>query len=292
MTVTSDSIASDLHRLNVHQGDVLLLRANLGAIGLPKDVEDRRKTADRILEAILQALGPSGTLVSLAYTGAPWFGARKGYFFDPKANSSAGALPNVMLKHPDSMRSRHPTNSVVAIGPDAAGIVEGHDEHAPAYEPIRKLVALDAKMGLIGIVGSSPGFTTTHLAEFDLGLHKRLILPTLSSVRFEDADGIVRSFHRTDPGLCSKSFTKFYAFYVTQGILLSGSVGEAYSIFVPARPAYEIETSILKENPKFNICGSPDCVVCNGRRWDRLHYLPGFLMRRMYRKIRRRAARG
>lgn len=270
----------------------MLLRANLGAIGLAKDAEDRRKTADRLLEAILQALGPSGTLVSLAYTSAPFLGARKGYFFDSNSKSYAGALPNVMLKHPKALRSTHPSNSIVAIGAEAAGIVEGHDAYAPAYEPIRKLIALDAKMGLIGTVGSSPGFTTAHLAEFDLGLHKRYIFPTVSSIRFEDADGVERVFHRTDPGLCSKSYIKFYAFYATHEILLSGYVGNAYSIFVPAKPAYEIEASILKDDPKFNICGRTDCFVCNCMRWDRLHHLPAYLMRRIYSKIKRRAAGG
>lgn len=87
-----------------------------------------------------------------------------------------------MLSHPKAFRSKHPTNSYVAIGKNAKYIFGNHDENSGSYEPIRKIVELEGKMILIGCVESSPGFTTTHLAEVDLGLHKRIIFPNLWSI--------------------------------------------------------------------------------------------------------------
>jgi len=82
----------------------------------------------------------------------------------------AGALPQKMMEMQESRRSRHPTCSFVAIGKNAELVTTGHGPQSPAYEPVRKIIDLHGKMALVGCVSSSPGFTTAHLAESDLGL--------------------------------------------------------------------------------------------------------------------------
>ena len=181
--------------------------------------------------------------------------------------------------------------SYVAIGRLAEDFVEGHDENAPAYEPIRKLIAHNGRCALIGCAASSPGFTTTHLAEADLGLLSRVILPSLNTTYYESTDGQLKVFRRKDLGLCSMSFSKFYSHYVTEGILTTGLVGNAYSIAAPAREAYAVDRRILAREPQFNVCGSDYCFTCNARRWDRLHKMPGFFLRLIASRLRRQVAR-
>ena len=179
--------------------------------------------------------------------------------------------------------------SYVAIGRMAEELTRDHDENSPAYEPIRKVIQANGKNVLVGCVDSSPGFTTAHLAEFDLGYTKALpILPRLVSTYFVNPQGEIRLFRRKDLGLCSNSFYKFYALYVKCGILATGRIGEAYSILAPAQKCYEIELETLRGDRRFNLCGSKDCRMCNAGRWDRLHHAPSFIGRKLLRMLKTR----
>lgn len=279
--ISTKQLASGLRTLGVVTGDTVLVRAGLRGVG---EIEGGPLG---FLRALLEAVGQSGTIVSLAFTDSVFLRRpRMEDAFTPLKKSNAGALPNVMLQHPGRLRSTHPTCSYVAIGSAASRILNGHDETAGAYEPVRRIVALEGKCVLVGCVESSPGFTTSHLAEAELGLYKRIIFPQLNSSYYRTSSGELKLFRRRDLGLCSRSFYKFYAHYVARGILSTGMVGAAYSILAPARQAYEVDLDILKKNPRFNVCDSPDCFCCNAGRWDRLHCFPRYALRRLLRRPR------
>jgi aminoglycoside N3'-acetyltransferase len=140
-------------------------------------------------------------------------------------------------------------------------------------------------MMLIGCVVSSPGLTTAHLAETDLGLHNRIILPKLSNCYYKNDDGVISLFRRNDIGGCSYTFQKFYAHYLLNNILQQGYIGNAHSIVVDAEKAYVIEKEILRKNPKYNICDRPDCFLCRARRWDNLKDILFFLIKKIYQKL-------
>lgn len=277
MEITRESIRHDLHKLGVVEGDVVLVRAGLKAVGA--------RDQSSFLDALLDTVGSSGTVASLAFTkgGFAWQASKiPPYTLD--STSYAGALPNLMIARPHAHRSRHPQCSIVAIGKHARQLTDGHGPHSRAYEPVRKLIAHKAKMLVAGCVDSSPGFTTAHLAEADLGLHRRRIAPWLAISRYVDEHGTVRTFYRKDPGLCSKSFWKFYAAYVKGGHLAAGLVGNAYAICAPAAECYAIECELLEKNKAFSACDSFDCAACNLMRWDRIHRWPAFLLGRVLRK--------
>jgi aminoglycoside N3'-acetyltransferase len=274
------SFHDDFLRLGIAPGDVVLARAAYRAVGKPG-----AGGADFLAE-LLDFLGDQGTVACLAFTkgGFRWQASR----LEPytlTTPSYAGALPNAMLAHPAAHRSRHPQCSFVAIGRHAQAITAGHGPDDGAYEPMRKLIALNARMLVAGCVASNPGFTTTHLAEVDLGLHRRRIGRWLYVSRYLDDHGRVRIFQRRDPGCCSNSYWKFYAAYVRHGILTTGTVGNAYAICAPAAQCYAIEREILARDSRFNLCDSPDCLTCNALRWDRIHRWPAWLVRRALRSF-------
>ncbi|HGF7535136.1 TPA: AAC(3) family N-acetyltransferase [Vibrio cholerae] len=277
------SLISAFKELGIKKGDVLLIRAGLGSVGR---IEGGAST---FVEALIEAVGEEGTVFSLAFTSGAAFIKKPKVeeAFDIKKKSYAGALPNAMLKHPAAYRSKHPMCSYIAIGKHAEYLIQNHDHESGAYEPVRKVIELGGKCVLVGCVKDSPGFTTTHLAEADLGMLKLNIFRKLISVYYKTDDGDLAIFKRTDPGLCSNSFYKFYAHYVSEGILHTGRIGKAYSIVASAAETYEIDKKILSKNKKFNICGSPDCFVCNAGRWDRLQYMPSYILRRILKKITR-----
>ncbi len=276
-TITKDSLIEDLKNLGISSGDTVLIRTKLSVIG--------KINKRDVLEALLNIIGAEGTLVGLAFTKS--FTIKKPNpenYFHIKTPTYAGALAQMMLDHPDAKRSVHPMCSFVAIGKHAEEIVNRHDHLSPAYEPMRKLMDLNVKGVLIGCLEESPGFTTAHLAEYDLGLHKRVIFPWFTRVYFQN-EGKMKLFRRKDVGLCSQSYSKFYPYYQKEGLLKEGMVGNAVSILVPLKEAYKIEYSLMKSDAKFNICDNALCFACNVRRWDRLHKMPGILYKFLKKKL-------
>lgn len=279
--ISKAELIRDFQNLGIQSGDVVLIRASLGAVGKISG------GAEAFVDALSDVVGTDGTIVSLAFTDSSFIKNPKiEDAFDLKKKSYAGALPNTMISRTGALRSRHPTCSYVAIGKHARYIIEDHDEHSPAYEPIRKIVELNGKNVLVGCVAASPGFTTTHLAESDLGHLKTLpVFPWLKKTYYYDKSGNLKLFLRKDPGLCSNSFYKFYSLYVKNGILKTGHIGGAYSIIAPAKECFEIERQTLSSDKKFNICGSKDCWTCNAGRWDRIHHAPMFIFRKLFKKL-------
>lgn len=259
-----------------------MVRADLGAIG-----KITTKKREDYINFILDAVGEEGTIVGLSFTESFFIKKNMNIVFDGTNKSYTGAFANTMLSHPQAIRSTHPTNSYVAIGKNAKYILEGHDENSGAYEPIRKIVELGGKMILIGCAESSPGFTTTHLAEVDLGLHKRIIFPTLNGAYYKK-DGEVKLFKRKDLGSCSSTFYKFYGHYVKNELLQQGYVGNAYSILIDAKKAFELDLEILNSNPKITLCDSPTCMLCRARRWDNLKDMPIYFITQAIPKLIRK----
>ena len=82
----------------------------------------------------------------------------------------------------------------------------------------------------------------------------------------QDGDHI-RWFERRNVAGCSAGFGKFYSRYEAAGILRSGSVGGAYSIFADAAAAYRIEHAILVKDPTAAFCDDPFCTSCGLRTY-------------------------
>ena len=277
-----ENLKNNLLGLGVKKGDTLLVRADLGTIGKI----DTKKREDYI-NFMIETVGEEGTIVGLSFTDGFFVIKNKNKIFDGTNKSYTGAFANTMLKHPKAFRSKHPTNSYVAIGKNAKYILENHDENSGAYEPIRKIVELGGKMILIGCVESSPGFTTTHLAEVDLGLHKLIIFPTLNGAYYKK-DNEIKLFKRKDLGSCSSTFYKFYGHYVKNELLIQGYVGNAYSVLIDAKKAFDLDLCILKANPKITICNNQKCMMCRARRWDNLVDIPMFVVMNIIPKIVRK----
>ncbi len=274
-----EKLINDLENIGVKKGDTLLIRADLGAIG---KLESKKR--EDYINFLLGAVGEEGTIVGLSFTSGFFIKKSKTNIFDGTNKSYTGAFANTMLKHPKSIRSLHPTNSYVGIGKNAEYILKNHDENSGAYEPIRRIMELNGKMVLIGCVKSSPGFTTTHLAEVDLGLHKKIVFPTLNGAYYKK-DGEVKLFKRTDLGSCSSTFYKFYGYYVKNELLQQGYIGNAYSILIDTKKAYETDCKVLQENPKITLCNNSSCMLCRARRWDNLKDVPLYILRKLFSKI-------
>jgi aminoglycoside 3-N-acetyltransferase len=274
---TRESLRQDLEQLGLQRGDLALVRADVGEIGRVKG-----GTGESLIGALRDAVGPEGTLVALAFTKTTFLGRlRDSDVFDEKTPPTTGALARLFLEQPDAVRSRHPTNSFVALGARAAEVMAGHDERASSFAPMGKLVEHSGKQVLVGCTRSSPGFTTVHWAQHVLGLDRRSILRGWFGARYEK-DGAVHTFRREDIGGCSLGFHKLYAEYEKAGLLRRGLVGKAESMLISAPAAYALEHRILSKDPRAVLCDDPLCAFCRGswlyNKREMLAFYPRFVV--------------
>lgn len=264
MIIGLEEITENLLRSGVCRGDVLLLSADLGNIGLVGSTragESRRN----VIKTLLDFVGPDGTIVTVTFTKSFLFHYNfdKSYVFTPNTPSTAGGLARGFLEHPNVVRSTHPTCSFAAIGKMAKHILLGHNAEASAYDPIGKVIELNGKVMLVGCADYKNGLHVVHYAQQVLGLSKQNILSRKIGVQYSE-NGAVKLFKQVDLGGCSRGFYKFYGDFVANNILSVGHVGKAYSVLAPAQQAFEIVLDRLKEDPTYALCHNKDCFSCRG----------------------------
>jgi aminoglycoside 3-N-acetyltransferase len=176
--VTRAALAEDLGRLGVRPGSVLLVHSSLSALGWVCG------GAQAVVEALLDALGPEGTLVVPTHTGgnsdpsrwqnppvpeAWWPVVRETMpAYDPDVTPSqhVGIVPEVARTWPGARRSAHPQVSFAAIGPQAETVTAGHPLESGFGErsPLARIHDLDGDVLLLGVDHGSN--TSIHLAEY------------------------------------------------------------------------------------------------------------------------------
>ncbi|MET7363125.1 AAC(3) family N-acetyltransferase [Streptomyces sp. NPDC005562] len=175
---TRESLADDLLRLGVRPGETLLAHTSLSALGWVSG------GAVAVVQALLDALGPDGTLVVPAHTGdnsepsawrnppvpAQWWPVLRASLpaYDPLTYPSfgVGVVPEAVRTWPGALRSANPQTSFAALGPAAATITAGHARDCRLGErsPLARLEEAGARVLLLG--AGYDACTAFHLAEY------------------------------------------------------------------------------------------------------------------------------
>lgn len=277
-------IADDIAALGAREGEVLYMRCGMQALGIPPS-----EVEDVLIGGIFDAIGPGGTLIGPAFVKTSMRWAREITVSNRETPPYTGAFSKLMLRQPGALRSTHPTHSFVGIGPHAREILEHHPNDGSCFEPMRKIVERDGLMALIGCVKASPGFSTVHLAQHDLGLTQQHYTKLFVTVRLGDANGPV--FRPIESPGCSDNFGAFYKDYVEDGNFKSGFVGKAWSIAARAKGAYAVERAALERDPLYPICDKPECISCNVMRGYNKRAIPRGLLANLAKRICQRGAR-
>ncbi len=176
--VTRDSLTARLGALGVRQGEILLAHSSLSSLGWVNG------GAATVVRALLDVLGPDGTLVVPTQTGdlsdpalwqAPpvpreWWETIRATMpaYDPLTTPSrgVGVIPETVRTWPGALRSAHPQTSFAAVGRRAAEIVAGHatDCRLGEHSPLATLERLGARVLLLG--AGYDACTAFHLAEY------------------------------------------------------------------------------------------------------------------------------
>ncbi len=141
----------------ISEGSWVLLHSAMGQLGHVVG------GADAVIDAFLELVGPSGTLLAPTLTGDETLGPEKPPVFDPVASACwTGRIPETLRARPGAVRSLHPTHSVAALGADAEALTRDHiDSMTPCDElsPYGKLAQDDR--GLIVLLGVDQESNTT-----------------------------------------------------------------------------------------------------------------------------------
>jgi aminoglycoside N3'-acetyltransferase len=255
--ISKQRLIDDLAKMGLKKGDHLGVGLSLKSIGY---VDGGPKT---IIEAVLEVLGPSGTLMMNAYTEFFYLTeVRRGwtsYVFDYRSTKvNTGIVPETFRLCENSIRSQHPTHSNVALGKYAKALLEGHDENSSAYLPYSRLSEINGKYLAIGIGDRLVGFR--HQAQYKAGLLN--VVPWKRAVNFKDRNGRIRTFVLGDRGGCVNKLSDLVAILRNEGLVNDGVIGKASAVLVPARIALERMTDLLKQQPTLNLCDRPFCLWC------------------------------
>jgi len=175
--VTAARLVTDLKRLGVPPGEVVLVHSSLSAMGW---VCGGPQAAVLALEEAVA----SGTLVMPAHSGSlsepsvwahppvpeSWWPVIRAETpaFDPALTPTRamGAIVECFRTQPGTMRSSHPQDSFAARGPRSAEVLDGHslEESLGERSPLARIYDLDGYVLLLGVGHANN--TSIHLAEY------------------------------------------------------------------------------------------------------------------------------
>jgi len=268
---TKEDLVSDLKKGGIPIGALLHLKVSLRAIG---KIEGGART---LLDALLETVGPQGTLVIDSFVTSyplPLSKDHGRHISTAMSPSYAGALANVMIEHPQMVRSKHPIQRFTAIGKLAHELMDNHTPESGGYDVLERMT----KMGALNLsVGRHTiGVGTTHVAIEKSGLTKK---NPPRGVNYMDDEGNIRLFKVNWNGGCGRGFPKFIPLYEKAGCLRWIKVGNADAALTDMAGTLAVEMEKLQEDPSFFFCDDPTCKDCR-LRWE--HSTGNFLQVKFY----------
>ena len=200
---------------------------------------------------------------------APYFLRARPFWERPATGgqpTNSGALGKELAKYAGAVFSAHPSHRFVGFGGRVEKVLRAHDQSQACFYPVRALAAgADFSMLLLACCEESPGFSTVHATQYQLGLSQKHLFRHLLRWDIAGPDGMTSVRPPESPG-CSLSFGKFYAAYEADGNLVRGVLqGQQYLLVPSAARALQVEERILAGNPRFVDCGRFGCSTCSLR---------------------------
>jgi aminoglycoside 3-N-acetyltransferase len=116
-----DDIAQGFRDLGVKVGAILIVHSSLSSFGR---VDGGTET---VIEGLLDALGPEGTLLAPTLTGHEGLSPENPPHFDLRSEPCwTGVIAETLRLRPDAIRSTHPTHSCAAVGRLAEEVTRDH----------------------------------------------------------------------------------------------------------------------------------------------------------------------
>jgi len=158
-----------------------------------------------------------------------------------------GRIPAEFLRTPGTFRSKHPSVSWAANGPDAAWYTAGHIADDPNL-PLKRLMEKQGAVLLLGV--DLAGCTAIHLAEEVVGRS-----PFIRWVLY--VDGSVRRVREYG---CSDAFPKLAPHVASLAKQIA--IGQCHAVCYPITQLVKNVVKVLATQPQITLCGRQTLCRC------------------------------
>ncbi len=254
--IDKSSLSKDLVAIGLKSGDIVNVKVSLKSIGKIDG------GVNALIEAILEVIGPEGTLVCDSFN--PCVSSYSRWFHKKEpvgrySKSYAGAFVNAVVSYPTSYRSSHPVQAFSAIGKYAKELTEAHTKDSKPFSFLETMAARGGKNLRVG--DKVVGVGTTHIPICRLGF-KQKYLP--SGLYYRDEAGSIKWYNHYWANGCHEGFNKLIPNYEGIGAVLGeGLIGNAESKLTDMKTTLEYEFKLLKEDNSAFFCGDPGCLSCS-----------------------------
>ncbi len=242
--VRQQDIVAGLRGLGLAEGDSVLVHSSLRSFGHVVG------GVDAVIDALVETVGPEGTVLVPTLTGSEALCAEDPPIFDPMSTPCwTGLIPETFRQRPVAVRSLHPTHSVAAIGAQALALTADHERSITPCGPDSPYGRLAEAGGYILLIGVGHASNTTfHLVEEIVGV------PYHMQPGFVAAQVILGKQTRTSHLMIhrygsQRSFERMEAVLRERGIQREGQIGDAHVRLVHARRMVEIACQALRQDP-------------------------------------------
>lgn len=245
-TISQTDITSKLHKLGLPAGANVLVHSSLSSFG---QVEGG---ADAVIDALLDAIGPDGTLLVPTLTGTALHSAGRPPVFDPLHSPTwTGLIPETLRKRPAAVRSIHPTHSVAAIGPAAHDLTCDHINSltpCDALSPYGKLANLDT--GYVLLLGvNHEANTLFHAVEEAVGVAYHMQPGLARCTLVIDTEKQYRHY-MLHSWMTTRRFMVMDPIFTERGIQTTLHIGTAKARLVNARAMFSLIQQALRADPQ------------------------------------------
>lgn len=248
MSLILDDLVSAFRELGLKQGSTVLVHSSMKSFG---HVEGG---ADTVIESLLRAVGPEGSVIVPTLTGTRADSPEHPPVFDVRSTPCwTGLIPETFRKRSDAKRSLHPTHSVCAIGGRRDWFLEGHENSASPCDERSPYYRNAEAGGFVMLVGVTQRSNTTmhcceELAKVDYHLQKEL---TEVLVTGYDGQKVLVRNRLHDWNKPPTDFDKFDKLYEEQGIMRIGTAGNSVVRLVDAEKMIDFTVATLRRDPRF-----------------------------------------
>ena len=247
--LNQQDLEDGLRKMGIGQGDTLMVHCRLSSLGY---VEGGPEV---LYQALRSALGPNGHLLmpSSPVRKLQLDFARQQRAVDLREIPSAmGALSEHMRKCPGVLRSTHPTEAVLAVGPKAEWLVSGHSSAAAPYaadSPFRRMMEFSGKILYLGVTLDNAG-THLHTLEDEVAFPFPVYTQEQFAFCVTDQKGITNEMKTRvhDPEWSRRrKCDELIPLFEEKGVLTRHRLGEAECLLLDASQMFQTMVQAFEE---------------------------------------------